>query len=93
MISRRIRMGKLKEILRLYKQGLSYRKIAVALAISKPVVSQNTYNFLLNHYQIFVTLYISSSSTITGDLSILSNLLYFLKSFFIFKYRKEDILT
>lgn len=86
-------MGKLKEILRLYKQGLSYRKIAVVLAISKPVVSQNTYNFLLNHYQIFVTLYISSSSTITGDLSILSNLLYFLKSFFIFKYRKEDILT
>lgn len=33
-------MGKLKEILRLYKNGLSNRKIAAAFAISRPVVSQ-----------------------------------------------------
>lgn len=33
-------MGKIKEIIRLYEAGLSIRKIAVALAISRPVVTQ-----------------------------------------------------
>ena len=40
MVNRRIRMGKIKEIIRLYEAGLSVRKIAQALAISRPVVSQ-----------------------------------------------------
>ena len=40
MANRRINMGKIKEILRLYESGLSYRKIAAALAISRPIVSQ-----------------------------------------------------
>lgn len=33
-------MGKLKEIIRLYEAGLSIRKIAIALSVSRPVVSQ-----------------------------------------------------
>ena len=33
-------MGKLKEIIRLHEAGLSIRKIAAALAVSRPVVSQ-----------------------------------------------------
>ena len=40
MVNRRIRMGKIKEIIRLYEAGLSIRKIAQALVISRPVVSQ-----------------------------------------------------
>ena len=35
MVNRRIRMGKIKEIIRLYEAGLSVRKIAQALAISR----------------------------------------------------------
>ena len=38
MVNRRIRMGKIKEIIRLYESGLSIRKIAQALTISRPVV-------------------------------------------------------
>ena len=40
MVNRRIRMGKIKEIIRLYESGLSIRKIAAALFVSRPVVSQ-----------------------------------------------------
>ena len=40
MVNRRIRMGKIKEIIRLHEAGLSVRKIAAALAVSRPVVSQ-----------------------------------------------------
>lgn len=40
MVKRRISMGKIREILRLYESGLSYRKIAAALLVSRPVVSQ-----------------------------------------------------
>ena len=40
MVNRRIRMGKIKEIIRLYEAGLSVRKIAQALTVSRPVVAQ-----------------------------------------------------
>ena len=42
MVNRRIHMGKIKEIIRLHESGLSIRKIAVALSVSRPVVSQYT---------------------------------------------------
>lgn len=45
MVNRRIRMGKIKEIIRLYEAGLSIRKIAQALAVSRPVVSQYIINY------------------------------------------------
>jgi predicted transcriptional regulator len=40
MVNRRIRMGKIKEIIRLHVAGISVRKIAQALNESRPVVSQ-----------------------------------------------------
>ncbi|MDP3012185.1 MAG: hypothetical protein Q8N27_05650 [Candidatus Hydromicrobium sp.] len=40
MVNRRIRMGKIKEIIRMHEAELSIRKIAAALAVSRPVVSQ-----------------------------------------------------
>lgn len=40
MVNRRIHIGKIKEIIRLYGSGLSIRKIAQALVISRPVASQ-----------------------------------------------------
>jgi len=40
MVNRRIRMGKIKEIIRLHEADLSIRKIAQALKVSRPVVSQ-----------------------------------------------------
>ncbi len=39
MVNMRIRMGKIKEIIRLYEAGLSIRKIAAALFVSRPVAS------------------------------------------------------
>ncbi|MFZ3085843.1 MAG: hypothetical protein WA120_00720 [Candidatus Hydromicrobium sp.] len=40
MVNRRIRMGKIKEIIRMHEAELSIRKIAQALVVSRPVVSQ-----------------------------------------------------
>ena len=48
MVNRRIHMGKIKEIIRLHEAGLSIRKIAVALSVSRPVVSQYTVDWKSN---------------------------------------------